>query len=512
MSDSMPQKCKMAEPREAAQPILKSSHAHSAQDFVIYLPEGQLRDSSDFSSLCEVEDSRPFLKLKSPTNSEFDLDSDQHSISDSDETTNNSNASSEEVEKQLPQAETAVELFRGCNIIQTATNYSSVVCQEVSQPNISHWSEIVTGCESYSSLPRFHFEVYLMSRRPDVHQNRPFAAGYPCFDRELRAQQTIITMGWRENLSNPKKRSLRKIDFTHDLTNGHPIGKCILNAFRKDAFYYRGDFFGERKGALVVNASQNTTPHRKLFSQELDEKISLWEKAFSEQFGCEEIIVKRCNITTSLLLALLYRSAFQGSILLEHFVNSECKDCMRCSMGIRNTMIKLNKSHFDICQAAQNMTSSTYNAKDIMSKMEANYAREELHLLYHHSEQSSRRFPYIEFPHLVEVVIQSQKWKYRKNLHIIYMQIPPYFFSVPADCCTETTFRELKPYFPSVIKEIHKELVFERDRFLEQRPDICKEDSENLVMIYPYRYDDDGHHSECRFLRVCINADESQHS
>ena len=498
---------KVVEPGEAAQPSLKSS-----QCFVTYLPERQGRDSSssEFSNLSEVEDSKVFTKLESPANSEFDLDSDpdQLSISDSDEATTNSNTTSEEIEKQLPQAVTAVELFS----IQTVANYLPVVCKKVTQPNISQWGEIVTGRESCNSLPRFHCEVDLRSRRPDIRRNRLFAAGYPCLDRELRAQQTIITMGWRENLSSPKKRSLRKIDFTHDLINGHPIGKCILNAFRKDALYYRGDFFGERKGALVVNASQNTTPHRKLFSQELDEKISLWEKAFSEQFGYEEIIIKGCNITTPLLLALLYRSAYQGSIMLEHFANSECKDCMRYGMGIRNTMVKLNKSHFDICEAAQNMTSSKYNAKDIMLKIEVNYAREELYLLYHHSERLSRRFPYIEFPHAVEVVMQSRKRKYTKILHIIYMQIPPYFFAVPADCCTETTFRELKPYFPSVIEEIYKELVFERDRFLEQRPDICKEDSENLVMIYPYRYDDDGHHSECRFLRVCINADESQHS
>ena len=88
------------------------------------------------------------------------------------------------------------------------------------------------------------------------------------------------------------------------------------------------------------------------------------------------------------------------------------------------------------------------------------------------------------------------------------MQILPYFFAVPADCCSDTTlnyFCELQPQFPRVIQEIHKNLEIERECFFKQRPDL--RDKENLVMIYPYRFDPGGQHSECRFLRVDINID-----
>ena len=88
-----------------------------------------------------------------------------------------------------------------------------------------------------------------------------------------------------------------------------------------------------------MNPSQNTTPHRKLFSQQTDMSISLWEKVFSEQFGKQQIMFKGRNITAPLLVVILYRCAYQGSIMIRHFVHSECRDCMLCSLGIQTAML-----------------------------------------------------------------------------------------------------------------------------------------------------------------------------
>ena len=321
----------------------------------------------------------------------------------------------------------------------------------------------------------------------------------------LMAQQTILVQGWKEHISQPSKRSLNDLEYTRDLVNGHPIGKCILNAFSKGAVYYRGDFLKKK----VVNSSQNTTSHRKLFSQKVDESISSWEKAFSQQFGEKRIVFKRCDIITHLLLVIMYRSAYQGSVYIPHFIpcHSVCKDCTSCSLLVTNVMARLDKNHYETCNTARLISSSKCDEESTMvrmSKLDAHQEAEQIRLLYHHCEELARSNPYIEFPHVVEVGIQYRSKKYVKPLHIIYMQIPPYFYAVPADN-SENTFRELEPHFPRVIQEIHKKLEIEREQFFDQKPDLREE---NLMMIYPYRFDPDGQPSDCRFLRVLIKVDE----
>ena len=466
-----------------------------------------LGDSLSSSSVENDKQLNRFVKLQSPSHSELGPDSDENLNSDDD--------SSNSVHLIPEEEKVDVAEEQGTHIVESQDEIpmtvSMEVHQEVGQPCASTGkSEMVTGCD----LSFMFFRLNLTTRPRSPGKRFQFSATYcPCLGRELRnlmAQQVIITDGWKENISTSKKRSLRHLEYTQDLVNGHPIGKCILNAFRKDSVYYRGDFIGERKGSLIVNSSQSTTPHRQLFSQLIDESISQWEETFSKQFRKEKVYYKGCDITAPLLLVLLYRSAYQGSIMISHFIHSECRDCRQCSPDILETMVKLYKNHDDTCKAARQMKSSRVDetsAKDIISMVKEKCIQKELHLLYCHSEELAHRYPYIEFPHFVEVGIHYRRKKYyRKTLHMVYMQIPPYFFAVPADCSSDTTYREPEPHFMNVVQEINQELVRERDSFFDQRPDL--RDKENLVMIYPYRFDPDGRHSECRFLRVNIKVDE----
>ena len=257
---------------------MKSSHDF----FCEYGPQRQFSESSTISlpsigpfTNFEVEDSKLFVKPKSPTNSDLDQYSDQsqHSVSDSEDLFLPDH---EAEEQQLPQQ--VVETFDKHCDNPISGSLPPMVCEEVSQPCTSQ-KQLVTGHDKSASLKK---NVTLCrerwSKRPETFQY--FAKCYRCLDRELRAQQFILTQGWSEDTCNKRKRSLKDLDATHDLTNGHPIGKCILNAFRKDAIFYRGDFIGMRKGTPLVNSSQCTTPYRKLFSQSIDESISLWEKSF----------------------------------------------------------------------------------------------------------------------------------------------------------------------------------------------------------------------------------------
>lgn len=500
----------MAEHCEAAQPpIVKSSQEKATLcECIAEVGATDAHTLEDNLSSSFEENGKQFnrfVKLQSPSNSEFDLHSDENlSLNSEDDTSNSVHLILEEEKSDVAEKQVThvVNLFEFQDEISMTV--SMEVHQEVCQPHApTEKSEMVTGCDR-----SFMFSILNLTTRLSS-PGRRVQYYYPRLNRELRnimAQQVILTDGWKENIN---KRSLKHLVYTQDLVNGHPIGKCILNAFCKDSVYYRGDFLGERKGSLIVNSSQNTTPHRRLFSQPTDESISLWEKTFSEQFRNEKVYYKDCDITTPLLLVLLYRSAYQGSVMISHFIHSECRDCRRCSSGILETMVKLNKNHYDTCVAARQMSLSKVDetsAKDnklSMVKVKCN----QLHLLYCHSEELAHRYLYIEFPHFVEVGIHYRTKKYyRKTLHLVFMQIPPYFFAVPADCSSDTTYGELKPHFMSIVEEIHKELTYERDSFFEQQPDL--RDKENLVMIYPYRFDPDGRHSECRFLRVNIKVAE----
>ena len=485
----------MAEPCEAAQPEMKSSHSTVVETESLH--EG-------FDSFKFVEDNKPFYKLQSPAISEFDSDTNSEDGSCSG-VGSDVNHAPEEEDVDTP------ELLRLQNIapcyeaakseqqvaLQLQGDMLAIARSEVGQPNTSQ-GEIVIGCDL--SLSRFYLERRHGLIQPESRFQRCMPTEVLCDDVwRLLAQQIVIVKGWKEHISSPNKQSLKNLAYTQDLINGHPIGKCILTVFHRNSIYYRGDFVGERKGPPLVNSSQNTTPHRKLFSQQTDASISLWEKAFSEQFGKNRIVFKGCNITAPLLLVLLYRSAYQGSIMIRHFIRSECRDCMCCSLGIQKAMLKLDKIHCLMCKYAQQMSSKMYDEESAAKD------HEQMNLLYHHCESSAHNYPYIEFPHIVEVGIQQREKKLTKTLHIIYMQIPPYFFAVPADCCDDTTHCILEPHFPSVIREIHKRLEIERECFFKQRPGLRVK--ENLVMIYPYRFGPGDQHSECRFLRVTINID-----
>ena len=438
----------VVEPCEAAQPEIKASHtivmeAESPQEV--------------FDCFKFVEDSKPFFKLQSPTTSEFDPDSNSEDGSCGSDV----NHIPEEEDVDTPELllqNTApfYEASESEQPVQLQLQEDTVVANSHSEAGQSNTSqgEMVTGC--HLSLSRFYLEHRCGLIQPESRFQRCMPTGIPCDDVwRLLAQQIVIVKGWKEHISNPNKQSLKNLTCTQDLINGHPIGKCILTAFHQNSLYYRGDFIGERKGPPLVNPSQNTTPHRKLFSQQTDVSISLWEKAFSEQFGKQQIMFKGRNITAPLLVVILYRCAYQGSIMIHHFIHSECRDCMCCSLGIQTAMLKLDSYHRLMCNYAQKMSSKMYDEESVAKD------HEQMYLLYHHCESLACNYPYIEFPHIVEVGIQWQEKKSTKKLHIIYMQIPPYFFAVPADCCSDTTFRELQPQFPSVIREIQKNLEIE---------------------------------------------------
>ena len=489
----------MAEPCEApaAQPdIMKPSHP------IVIAEVESLHEL--FDSVKSVEESKPFYKLQSPTTSEFDSDSNSE-----DEFCNASGSSASQlpVEEDVGSPELLQNAAHFCGAAKNEPQIAQQSVQDVvafshseaGQPNVSRGEMQVTGCHSSLNASRFCFEPRNGLIQPESRFQQCMPIEVPCGDIwRLLAQQIVIVKGWKEHISSPNKHSLKNLAYTQDLVNGHPIGKCILTAFHRKSLYYRGDFIGERKGPPLVNPSQNTTPHRKLFSLQTDASISMWEKAFSEQFGKQQILFKEHVITAPLLVVILYRCAYQGSIMINHFF--ECRDCISCRLGIQKAMLKLDYHHSLMCKLAQQMSSKEYDEESA-----AKDHREQMYLLYHHCESLARNYPRIEFPHFVEVRIQRPEKKLPNFLHIIYMQIPPYFFAVPADCCEDTTFHELQPQFPSVIREIHKKLKIEKECFFRQRPNL--RDKEDLVMIYPYRFDPEGQHSECRFLRVDINID-----
>ena len=520
MSIDLPRTIAEVEPPEAAQPSVKTS------------PTLYMSLTSDVDTSCVPHASRNspalmendkqlkyFLKLQSPTNSEFDSESESSGSEDEPTGYQLSDPEEQELCDSSGQVQQVTEdLFERQDL---ATEHTAVVSPtavahpEVGEPRTTRVvSEMVTGSNLSSTLMLSRLNYYnslvaLSKWQAKRYTNMQVTFDHPFVTKEilsLMAQQFVLTHGWKEHISQPSKRSLSDLEYTRDLVNGHPIGKCILNAFSKGAVYYRGDFLKKK----VINSSQNTTSHRKLFSQEIDASISSWEKAFSQQFGEKRIVFKRYDITAHLLLVIMYRSAYQGSVYIPHFMpcHSECKDCIRCSLRVTNVMGRLDKNHYETCNTARYISSSKCDEKstmDRMSKLVAHHEAEQIRLLYHHCEELARSNPYIEFPHVVEVGVQYRSKKYVKPLHIIYMQIPPYFYAVPADS-SENTFRELEPHFPRVIQEIHKELDIERERFFDQKPDL--RDEENLMMIYPYRFDPDGQPSDCRFLRVLIKVDE----
>ena len=218
----------VAEPCEAAQPEIKTSpsivmEAESPQEL--------------FDCFKFVEDSKPFFKLQSPTISEFDPDSSSEDGSCSGICSDVNHAPEEEdvdtPELLLHSTAPFYEASESEQPVQLQLQEDTVVAishSEAGQLNTSQ-GEMVTGC--HLSLSRFYIEHRYGLIQPESRFQQCMPTGSPCDDVwRLLVQQIVIVKGWKEHISNP---SLKNLVCTQDLINGHPIGKCILTAFRQNS-------------------------------------------------------------------------------------------------------------------------------------------------------------------------------------------------------------------------------------------------------------------------------------
>jgi hypothetical protein len=332
----------------------------------------------------------------------------------------------------------------------------------------------------------------------------------PIVDHSLYIQQCIIRQGaWKIDDKVKAPISICMGSCQERLIESHPVARCILDKFRSNFRAYRGDIEKRRKKPQKeVAAKQCTTPRGKLLPHWMDSSTERLEYAFAEQFQtCNSIIgpwACGCDITTPILAVILFRSAFGVSIWLEHFVNSHCHHCCPCSHRVQRTLIKLKKAHDNIC-----VKLDTYDRKpEKLSSLNCECPTEDivatcndLNIIYRVFSAEEVESWLIEYPHFVEIYLQSQ------GIHIfcLYMQIPPFCFAVPLfeidGSRDNRSYQLLESHFAQAVREINKQLLVEREKFFERKPK--QRDKENLGLIYPYRFDSE---AECRHLHITIDT------
>ena len=419
-------------------------------------------------------------------------------------------------------------------------SYRSISCTKVATPidskQLSHWLDSRSQCTSQGSQlpptctpvqalstpvseetkPHAKSEMVLpishLNSRSEQHLRRfqlHRAVHQPIIDHSLYVQQCIIQQGaWKIDDKVKAPISIHMGSCQHKLIDSHPVARCILDKFRRNFRAYRGDIKKRRKKSLEVAAKQCATPKGRLLPHWMDSSTERLEHAFAEQFQTSDSILGpwacRCDITTPTLAVMLFRSAFGVSIWQKHFVNSDCHHCRSCSHRVQWTLIKLKKAHDDIC-----IKLDTYDRKpEKLSSDNCKCPTEDIAALCNDLNIIYEVFPteeveswLIEYPHLVEIYLQSQGIR----IFCLYMQIPPFCFAVPlfeSDGSRDSgSYHLLKSHFTPAVHEINRQLLIEREIFFERKSE--QQNKENLGLIYPYRF---GSEAECRYLHITIDT------
>jgi hypothetical protein len=319
----------------------------------------------------------------------------------------------------------------------------------------------------------------------------------PIVDNNLYIQQCMIRKGaW--TISEKAKAAISMKMKGEELIDGHPIAKCILSKFRSNFTSYRGDIASHRRNPKEkFTAELCTTRNGKLLPYWMDSSTEELEKEFADQFQQTRHSItwprdSQRDITIPTLVAIMYRSAYGVSILLEHFVNSGCCYCFPYSRRVQWTVIKLKEAHDTTCRKLKSRNREKSWEEIVAACKEVNIVYEVF------KTQESQRW-LIEYPHFVEIHLRPSD----TIIPCLYMQIPPFCFAVPlfeSDGSRDSgSYHLLESHFTQAIREINKQLQVERENFFERKPG--QQNKENLGLIYPYRFDSE---AECRHLHVTI--------
>ncbi len=160
----------------------------------------------------------------------------------------------------------------------------------------------------------------------------------------------------------------------------------------------------------AVTAEQCTYPiKREAFCGECDNSTSLWERAFSEQFESRTgaIEYEGKDITKAILLIQMFRGALL-SIDIPHFM--ECEACIPYLGDVGEIMLDLMRLHRAAC--AKKST-------------DVDQMCEKLKPIVNHNVEF-QRYRKIMYPTAVHVEGFGV---------VLYAQIPPYYWAVPAPSC-----------------------------------------------------------------------------
>lgn len=322
----------------------------------------------------------------------------------------------------------------------------------------------------------------------------------PIVDNDLYVQQCMIIKGsW--SISDKAKAPISMKMEGKALIDGHPIAKCILNEFRSNFVSYRGDIAScHRNPKEIFTAELCTTRNKVLLPYLMDSSTEKLEKEFAMQFQTNLSITwpeeSQRDVTIPTLVVIMYRSAYGVSILLEHFVNSGCRSCVSYSHRVQQTLIKLKKAHDTTC-----CNLKSRNREKLWEEI-ATGCKELIIYGIYQPEKSQGWL--IEYPHFVEIHLRSPDML-GKTIPCLYMQIPPFCFAVPlfeSDGSRDSgSYHLLKSHFTQAVREINKQLHFERESFFERKPEL--RNKKNLGLICPYRFDSE---AECRYLHVTIDT------
>ena len=357
----------------------------------------------------------------------------------------------------------------------------------------AHKDEMVVGGKSCT---RYEYQQCTSMRQPIV-------------DNTLYCQQCIIWEGsWKidENAKAPitiqmecqpnEDGNAHPIRY-ENVTDGHPIARCVLDKFKSNGRFYRGDTRRHRKKTnMLVTAGQCTTQTKRLFPYWMDSSTERLEKSFAEQFQTRNFIMEPggCDVTLPILAVMMYRSAFGVSISLKHFVTSGCLHCYPYSLRVQWTLIELKKTHDIIV-----LRLKSRNRKCLMEEIIAKCIN--LNIIYEVRDATEVENWLIEYPHFVEILFRPTLGK----MVCLYMQIPPFCFAMPLfesdGSQNDKAHRLLESHFTQIVCEINRKLLDEREKFFEHKPEVRKE--ENLGMIYPYRFDSE---ADCRHLHITIDT------
>ena len=208
--------------------------------------------------------------------------------------------------------------------------------------------------------------------------------------------------------------------------DSHPYGRCILisaatfalgkpkEEVKDMCLFWREDLIDRMKGhhrqkgayeSAVTTRDCKYPVKWEAFCGKCGNSTSAWENQFGEQFGSTTIEHNRVDITEHILLVQMFRASIL-SIDIQHFM--VCQPCTRYVVDICKTMLELMVFHEAVCD--QRLDEAAELCKQLKPVM------------FHNIKLGGK----VLYPIVVNV----------KGLGLVlYAQIPPYYWAVPAPSC-----------------------------------------------------------------------------